>query len=129
MQTLLEAGAEERSYVSVGSGTLPILPASVPIATRYVYLPATAPSVGRFHLGRRRALVFLSVSNRRSLQGADGRIRRLPTLCAAPRSMIAAGFGDMLGKYTALADWNLGVLLMDEFYKYDEAVGSAATAR
>jgi len=35
----------------------------------------------------------------------------LPTLCAAPRAMIAAGFGDMLGKFTALADWRLGHLV------------------
>jgi glycerol dehydrogenase-like iron-containing ADH family enzyme len=34
----------------------------------------------------------------------------LPTLCAASRAMIAAGFGDMLGKFTALADWGLGHL-------------------
>ena len=40
----------------------------------------------------------------------------LPTLCAAPRAMIAAGFGDMLGKFTALADWRLGHLVWDEPY-------------
>ncbi|MBE0696291.1 MAG: iron-containing alcohol dehydrogenase, partial [Anaerolineaceae bacterium] len=44
----------------------------------------------------------------------------LPTLCAAPRIMTAAGFGDLLGKYTSLADWQLGKLLYDE--PYDAAV-------
>jgi len=44
----------------------------------------------------------------------------LPTLCAAPRAMIAAGFGHMLGKFTALADWRLGHLVWDE--PYDERI-------
>ena len=44
----------------------------------------------------------------------------LPTLCAAPRAMIAAGFGDKLGKFTALADWRLGHLVGDE--PYDERI-------
>jgi glycerol-1-phosphate dehydrogenase [NAD(P)+] len=38
--------------------------------------------------------------------------------------MIAAGFGDMLGKYTALADWKLGRLLWDE--PYSEAIAQRA---
>ena len=44
----------------------------------------------------------------------------ISTLCAAPQPMIAAGFGDMLGKYTSIADWRLGRLLWDE--PYDEAI-------
>jgi glycerol-1-phosphate dehydrogenase [NAD(P)+] len=40
----------------------------------------------------------------------------LETLCAAPDQMISAGIGDMLGKYTSLADWRLGELLWDEPY-------------
>jgi glycerol-1-phosphate dehydrogenase [NAD(P)+] len=40
----------------------------------------------------------------------------LPTLCASPKAMIAAGFGDMLGKYTSLADWKLDHLLWDTPY-------------
>jgi glycerol-1-phosphate dehydrogenase [NAD(P)+] len=38
----------------------------------------------------------------------------LPALCAAPRPLIAAGFGDMLAKFTATADWELGSLLWGE---------------
>lgn len=33
----------------------------------------------------------------------------------APMYMLQAGFGDILGKITALADWNLAVLLKDEY--------------
>jgi len=34
----------------------------------------------------------------------------------APAAMIAAGFGDMLGKYTSLFDWKFGRLTADEPY-------------
>ena len=40
----------------------------------------------------------------------------LDVLCLAPQAMVAAGFGDMLGKYTSLADWKLGQLLLEEHY-------------
>jgi glycerol-1-phosphate dehydrogenase [NAD(P)+] len=40
----------------------------------------------------------------------------LQTLCAAPSDMVAAGFGDILGKYTCLADWRLAHLLWDAPY-------------
>ncbi len=40
----------------------------------------------------------------------------LPTLCAAPRAMIAAGFGDLIAKLTSVADWELGHLLWGEPY-------------
>jgi glycerol-1-phosphate dehydrogenase [NAD(P)+] len=35
----------------------------------------------------------------------------------SPPAMIAAGFGDMLGKFTALADWKLANLIWDEPYQ------------
>ncbi|MCL2407437.1 MAG: sn-glycerol-1-phosphate dehydrogenase [Defluviitaleaceae bacterium] len=40
-------------------------------------------------------------------------------LAAAPMELIAAGFGDMLGKHTALADWRLANLLVDEHMPAD----------
>jgi glycerol-1-phosphate dehydrogenase [NAD(P)+] len=40
----------------------------------------------------------------------------LDTLAAAPQEMIAAAYGDILGKAIALADWQLGHLLWDEPY-------------
>jgi glycerol-1-phosphate dehydrogenase [NAD(P)+] len=44
----------------------------------------------------------------------------LETSIAAPRELKAAGFGDMVGKLTSLADWRLGHLVWDE--PYDEAI-------
>ncbi|MFT0802146.1 sn-glycerol-1-phosphate dehydrogenase [Bacillus swezeyi] len=40
----------------------------------------------------------------------------LELLRKAPQKMIAAGFGDMLGKVTSLADWEISRLLADEPY-------------
>lgn len=35
-------------------------------------------------------------------------------ICTAPREMTAAGFGDIIGKYTCLADWKLANIIKDE---------------
>jgi len=47
-------------------------------------------------------------------------IADLDTLCNAPKPLIASGFGDMLGKYTALADWKLAQIINGD--PYDEAI-------
>ena len=43
-------------------------------------------------------------------------IADLEVISKAPQRMIAAGFGDMIGKYTCLADWKLSALINDEYY-------------
>ncbi|MFC1997075.1 iron-containing alcohol dehydrogenase, partial [Chloroflexota bacterium] len=45
----------------------------------------------------------------------------IDTLRDAPQPLTAAGFGDMLAKYTALADWKLAHLLVDEPYDWELA--------
>ncbi len=40
----------------------------------------------------------------------------LDVLKEAPLEMILAGFGDMIGKYSALKDWKLGKILTGEYY-------------
>jgi glycerol-1-phosphate dehydrogenase [NAD(P)+] len=47
-------------------------------------------------------------------QGPAALFADLPTLCAAPPAMIAAGFGDLIGKLLSAADWKLGHILWDE---------------
>ena len=37
-------------------------------------------------------------------------------LRAAPKEMILAGLGDIIGKFSALTDWELGRLVTDEYY-------------
>ena len=47
-------------------------------------------------------------------------------LQSAPQAMIAAGIGDMVGKYTSLIDWQISRLIADEPYDVE---GAARTSR
>ncbi|MBN1977341.1 MAG: sn-glycerol-1-phosphate dehydrogenase [Anaerolineae bacterium] len=116
VQVLLAAGREKWTYVAVGSGTITDITRFCSHRTRndFISLP-TAPSVdGYTSIGA--PLVVRRVKMTASAQPPVAVFADLPTLCDAPREMIAAGFGDMLGKFTSLADWRLGALLWDEPY-------------
>jgi glycerol-1-phosphate dehydrogenase [NAD(P)+] len=103
-------------YLAVGSGTITDIVRFVGSVTRrrFISVP-TAPSVDAFTS----ATAALEIGKWRQTVPARPPIAvfaDLDTLCSAPRSMIAAGFGDVLGKYTSLADWKLGHLLWGEAY-------------
>jgi len=53
----------------------------------------------------------------------------IETLRAAPRPLLAAGFGDMMGKFTSAADFELGHLLWDEPFDADIAQRTRASAQ
>jgi glycerol-1-phosphate dehydrogenase [NAD(P)+] len=116
MQVLLRVDQEDRVYLAVGSGTITDIVrfASHRTKTSFLAVP-TAPSVDGF-TSRGAPLVIGRFKQTVYTQSPLAVFADLNTLCAAPRPMIAAGFGDMLGKYTALADWKLGHLLWDEPY-------------
>jgi glycerol-1-phosphate dehydrogenase [NAD(P)+] len=116
MQVLVRAGQEDRVYLAVGSGTITDIVRFVSHRTKTSFLSVpTAPSVDGF-TSRGAPLVIGRFKQTIYTQSPRAVFADLNTLCAAPRPMIAAGFGDMLGKYTALADWKLGHLLWDEPY-------------
>jgi glycerol-1-phosphate dehydrogenase [NAD(P)+] len=120
MQALIETAGEDRQFIAVGSGTITDITRFVSHRTRasFISLP-TAPSVDGFTS----TVAPLIVANHKATIAAQAPVAvfaDLPTLCAAPRPMIAAGLGDLLGKYTSLADWQLGALLYDE--PYDPAI-------
>ena len=127
-QILLALDRSERTFVAVGSGTLTDLTRFVShrIDADYISLP-TAPSVDG----------FTSVGAPMVIQGAKTTVlchgplavfADLPTLCAAPRPMIAAGLADMLAKLTSSADWELTHLLWDNPYDPDIAARGRAAA-
>jgi glycerol-1-phosphate dehydrogenase [NAD(P)+] len=116
LQVLFKAGAEDRAYLAVGSGTITDITRFCSHRTRnpFISLP-TAPSVdGYTSIGA--PLVIRRVKRTAITQPPVAVFADLPTLCQAPSDMVAAGFGDLLGKYTSLADWQLGALLWDEPY-------------
>lgn len=118
---LFHALGEERLYLAVGSGTITDITryASFCARNRFISLP-TAPSVDAYASGGA-ALVMGGFKLTVPSQAPTAIFADLETLCEAPHGMIAAGFGDMLGKYTSLADWKLGALLLDEAYDLEIA--------
>jgi glycerol-1-phosphate dehydrogenase [NAD(P)+] len=116
MQVLLRASNEERVYLAVGSGTITDITRFVShrARTSFISIP-TAPSVDGF-TSPGAPLVIARLKQTFPAQPPAAVFADLATLMAAPRRLVAAGFGDILGKYTSLADWRLGQLLWDEPY-------------
>jgi glycerol-1-phosphate dehydrogenase [NAD(P)+] len=116
MQVFVSAEAEDRVYLAVGSGTITDITRFVSHRSHstFISLP-TAPSVDGF-TSIVAPLVIKGLKITAQTHPPRALFADLPTLCAAPRRMIAAGFGDMIGKYTSIADWRLGNLLWDGDY-------------
>lgn len=126
MQVLVGAGREDRTYLAVGSGTITDIVRFVSHRTKASFISVpTAPSVDGF-TSSGAPLVVGGFKQTVYTHAPVAVFADLDTLCSAPRGMIAAGFGDILGKYTALADWKLGHLLWDE--AYDERIAQRVRA-
>lgn len=120
MQVFLDADRVNRVYLAVGSGTITDITRFVSHRTKASFISVpTAPSVDG----------FTSIGAPLVIEGRKQTFITHPplavfadvnTLRDAPQRMIAAGFGDLLGKYTSLADWKLGHMLWDE--PYDEEI-------
>jgi glycerol-1-phosphate dehydrogenase [NAD(P)+] len=111
---LFRAHGAERVYLAVGSGTITDIVRYASFCARnpFISLP-TAPSVDAYAAGGA-ALVMGGFKLTVPCQAPAAIFADLAVLCEAPPDMIAAGFGDILGKYTSLADWKLGALLLKE---------------
>lgn len=116
VQVLVQADQENRVYLAVGSGTITDIVRFVSHRTRtsFISMP-TAPSVDGYTSGGAPTVIG-GLKQTIYAQPPTAIFADLNTLRTAPRPMIAAGFGDILGKYTSLADWKLGHLLWDEPY-------------
>ena len=111
MQVLLNADALPRVYVAIGSGTLTDITRFVSHRTgcAFISLP-TAPSVdGYTSIGA--SLIVDGLKQTVNCQSPLAIFADLAVLRAAPRLMIASGFGDLIGKLTSVADWQLGHLV------------------
>jgi glycerol-1-phosphate dehydrogenase [NAD(P)+] len=117
---------QERTFVAVGSGTITDITRFVSHRTRREFISVpTAPSVDGFtSIGA--PMIIEGVKRTVYCHAPTAIFADLNTLCGAPQAMIAAGFGDMLGKYTSIADWRLGHLLWHE--PYDETIAQRTLA-
>ncbi len=116
LRTLLQSSTGDQVFIAVGSGTITDITRYTAFRTRNPYIAVpTAPSVDGF-VSVSAPLIVGSMKETFPTDAPVAVFADLPTLAAAPQAMIAAGFGDILGKYTSLADWNLSHLLHDEPY-------------
>ncbi len=124
LQLFVQADPLPQVFIAVGSGTITdvVRFTSYHLQRPFISFP-TAPSVDAY-LSMSSPLIVAGVKDSYPGQLPLAVFAHLPTLYNAPAEMIAAGFGDMVGKYTALADWKLGHLLWDEPYNQDIAASA-----
>lgn len=125
VQTLLASNNTEQLFIAVGSGTVTDIVRFVSYYAKsfFISLP-TAASVDGF-ASSSSALVIMDYKQSIILRPPQAIFADLETLCNAPRSLIAAGFGDMFGKFTALADWKLANILVGD--KYDDNIAKRSS--
>ncbi|VBB07339.1 glycerol-1-phosphate dehydrogenase [Lucifera butyrica] len=113
---LLQVEGDTDLLITVGSGVLNDLVKFVSERTKIPsIIVATAPSMDGF-VSDTSALIIdnLKTSVKCSLPKVI--IGDVNILKQAPKRMILAGLGDMIGKYSALIDWQLSRLINGEYY-------------
>jgi glycerol-1-phosphate dehydrogenase [NAD(P)+] len=111
----------ERTLVAVGSGTITDITRFAAHRTRsdFISIP-TAPSVDAY-VSVGAPMIVNGVKVTYNILAPIAVFADVRTLAAAPRPMIAAGLGDMLAKFSSVADFRLAHLMRDELY--DEVIG------
>lgn len=112
----LSVEEETELLVAIGSGTIHDLVRFISGKTRkpFVSIP-TAPSVDGFtSLGA--PIVVRGEKKTYQLVAPVALFADIAVLQQAPPALIAAGFGDMIGKYTSLLDWRIGSIVKNEPY-------------
>jgi glycerol-1-phosphate dehydrogenase [NAD(P)+] len=129
VEVLRAADREERTFLAVGSGTITDITRFVSHRTKtsFISLP-TAPSVDGY-TSIYAPLVIGGFKQSVLCHSPLAVFADLKVLCEAPHQMIAAGFGDVIGKFIAVADWKLGHLIWGEAYDGDIAERSRQAAQ
>lgn len=113
-QILLKFDPSTDFLIAVGSGTINDITRFISHRTGKPYLVfATAPSMD----GYASTVSPLLINGFKRTYPAVhplAIIADTDMLCSAPDDMILAGFGDILGKVTSLADWQMSVIVMHE---------------
>jgi glycerol-1-phosphate dehydrogenase [NAD(P)+] len=116
VQTLLPSREIEQLYIAVGSGTVTDIVRFVSYRAKsyFISLP-TAPSVDGF-ASNGSSMTILNYKQTINSRPPLAIFADLETLIHAPEALIGSGFGDMFGKFTALADWKLAHLVNGDPY-------------
>ncbi|MFC5648251.1 sn-glycerol-1-phosphate dehydrogenase [Paenibacillus solisilvae] len=104
------------AIVAVGSGTLHDIArfSSYTLDIPFISVP-TAPSVDGFN-SKGAPIILRGEKKTITTIGPSAIFADLDILTKAPAALVAAGFGDMLGKYTSLFDWKFGSIAGGEPY-------------
>jgi glycerol-1-phosphate dehydrogenase [NAD(P)+] len=116
VQALLEIPSDTDVIFAVGAGTIHDIArfCSSKMDIPFISVP-TAPSVDGFtSIGA--PLIIKGVKKTFQMTSPIAVFADLDILLRAPEKMIAAGFGDMIAKFTSLADWRFGHLAAGEAY-------------
>lgn len=113
-QTLIDQAKAFEYILAFGSGSINDMGKYVATKLNLPYgIVATAPSMdGYASMGS--ALMNQGIKTTYEVKMPTDLIVDLTILKQAPKSMIASGFGDIVGKYTSLADWKLGSIIHGE---------------
>lgn len=116
VQAILEISRETDVLIAIGAGTLHDITrfCGAKMGIPFISVP-TAPSVDGFtSMGA--PIIVKGVKKTFQMTSPIAVFADLEVLKTAPKKMIAAGFGDMIAKYTSLADWKFGHLTAGESY-------------
>jgi glycerol-1-phosphate dehydrogenase [NAD(P)+] len=115
-----------RTLIAVGSGTITDVARFVShrSGSQFISVPTAASVDGFTSIGA--PMILDGVKITVNAQGPMAVFADLPTLCAAPPPLVAAGVGDLIAKLTSVADWELGGILWEE--PYDGAIAVRARA-
>ncbi len=120
-EIILKMNPQSEFLCAIGSGTINDLTRFVSFKTKIPYgIIATAPSMD----GYASSVSPLIVNGFKSTYSAGYPqfvVGDLDVLSKAPYDMITAGFGDIIGKYTALADWMISSVVNGEHFSDDIA--------
>lgn len=116
VQVMVETRSDTDLFIAVGSGTIHDIVrfAAFKMTIPFISVP-TAASVDGF-TSKGAPLIFRGVKQTIQTASPLAVFADLAVLSAAPKQLTAAGFGDILGKYTSLLDWKISHLIGGEPY-------------
>ncbi|GGH85907.1 glycerol-1-phosphate dehydrogenase [NAD(P)+] [Pullulanibacillus pueri] len=116
IELILALKNETDVLIAVGSGTIHDIVRFVGAKTNKPFISVpTAASVDGF-TSKGAPLIIKGVKQTIQTESPIAVFADIEILAKAPTEMTAAGFGDILGKYTSLVDWQISHLIADEPY-------------
>lgn len=118
-EILVNINKDIEYFIAVGSGTINDLVRFISFKTGKPYgIVATAPSMDGY-ASSVSPLIVKGFKRTYSAIYPGFIVGDLDVISQAPYDMITAGFGDIIGKYTSLADWYISSIITGEAYLED----------